>query len=175
MVSYTIDNILNYYNGNPGCDPNMYEFITLSDDLTQHLIADQKSGDPNLNNYIVSSNYLRLAKIFGEKLLGNDLEITEDSPLYQLYREAVQDVDGLVKHDDTELRAKLGGVALFIAQKNREVRQGLIDSFTYNNSGEFMAITDMYNRHSGLKEDTPSYALYEQISKEFNKGFTRRM
>ena len=175
-MKYTIDNILKYYKENPGCDPNMYEFIKLSDDLTEYLIDNQfesqrKANIQDTHDYKLYSNYLNLAKLFEEKLLGNDLEITEESPLYQLYREAVQDVDGFVKHDDTKLRSKLGAVALFIAQKNREVRQGLIDSFTYDNSREFMEITYMHYRNSDLREDSPKYSLYEQISKEYNKNY----
>lgn len=36
-VSERITNILNYYGGNPGCDPNMYEFIEVCYDMVQYL------------------------------------------------------------------------------------------------------------------------------------------
>ena len=70
---------------------------------------------------------------FENKLLNNDLDITESSPLFILCEQAILSTVQYFRSGDTELDATVGKVALYIAQGKRDVRLGKIDSFTYDN------------------------------------------
>lgn len=226
-VSQRITNILNYYQNNPGCDPNMHEFVGLCYDMVQYLNREApdygihsgsrpvfKDGEPVLDEkgYVVHEEISKeqrreqypvpcavfdkfeiLTKQFEQKLLSNDLGITQESPLYQLYADLSRSVGTYSAYGDTPLREKLGGVALFIAQKKRDVAKGLISDFTYDNAYEMEemqrlnqelhdpAAVGYYTRKEGETESTyvapepsPRQLLLEEIMSEYQMGSKTR-
>jgi len=156
-VSQTITNILNYYNENPNCDPNMFEYVGLCYDMVQYLSKEAPNYGIHSTNertneqaeklyHIPKTIYYKfqlLAEQVGQKLLGNDLGITKDSPLYQLYQDLTFSVGTYSAYGDTPLRQKLGGVSLFIHQKKRDVEKGIIEEFKYDNQVEVEEIQRM--------------------------------
>ena len=205
-VSQKITNIINYYSENPDCDPNMFEFVSLCYDMVQYLqreapdhginraYPDGKSGREHYPiACAVYDKFRILSKEIGEKLLNNDLDITKESPLYQLYRDVSISVGTYSTYLDTLLRQKLSGVSLFIAQKNRDVRRGLIPEFTYDNEYEMEEIQRLnkelpnpqayghYVKEEGSEEfkyvaSEPSVRqkLLEEITNEYQKGSRTR-
>jgi|GEM_PF-2392513 len=218
-VSQRITNIINYYQNNPGCDPNMYEFVELCYDMVQYLNREapnygihsgsksvSKDGESALDEkgYVFNDNASKeqypiacavfdkfkiLSKQINQKLLNNDLGITQESPLYQLYADLSRSVGTYSAYGDTPLRAKLGGVSLFIAQKKREVTKGLISDFTYDNIyeieeiqrlneelhdpsavGYYVSNQDGSNRRYVKPEPSPRQLLFEEIMNEYQKG-----
>lgn len=221
-VSQKITDILNYYQNNPGCDPNMHEFVRLCYDMAFYLIKEapnygihpgsrpvMKDGQPVLDDegnvlqefvskeqclekYPVAcaiyEKFVIFSKQLEEKLLGNSLGITKESPLHRLYEESVTSVGTYATFEDTPLREKLAGVTLFIAQKKREVAQGLIPDFKYDNPYEMADIERMsqqypdptlmpyYTKGEEEKEtkrvDNKSarQLLIEQITEEFQRS-----
>ncbi len=208
-VSERMTYILNYYQENPGCDPNMNEFVELCYDMTQYLaikapnygihasgrmitneegelVEEKISKEEAKQKYpipcAVYDKFMILSEQLEGKLLGNDLGITEESPLYKLYAELTRSVASYGAYDDTLLRAKLGGVALFIAQQNRRIKQGEILDFTYNNSYEMEEIEEMNELLSDPttigrtekelmeQEPSPRQQLFEEIAREYKKG-----
>ncbi len=221
-VSQRITNILNYYQGNPGCDPNMYEFVELCYDMVQYLnkeaptygihssgqvtnekgevIQEAISKEQCRQQYpipcAVFDKFVILSQQFKQKLLGNELGITEESPLYQLYHDLSIGVGTYSAYGDTPLKAKLGGISLFIAQKKRDVAKGFISEFSYDNSYEIEEIKrldqELHNPQSGgyytgpvgetdinkmtyvEAEPSPRQLLLEEIMNEFQKGSKTR-
>jgi hypothetical protein len=221
-VSQRITNILNYYQENPGCDPNMYEFVGLCYDMVQYL--DREAPNYGIHSSgqilgekgevireVISKEQRRaqypipcavydkfdiLSQQFKQKLLGNDLGITEDSPLYQLYHDLSIGVGTYSAYGDTPLKEKLGGVALFIAQKKRDVAKGLIEDFTYDNRAEMEEIqrlnqelhdpqaggyytgpvgeTDISKMTYVEAKPSPRQLLLEEIMNEYQKGLKVR-
>lgn len=189
-ISEKITSILNYYTENPNCDPNMFEYVGLCYDMVQYLATEA----PNYGIYSsVESNEVSMSRAvyekfkilsqqFEQKLLGNDLEITKESPLYKLYSDLSMGVGTYSAYPDTKLLQKLGGVALFVAQKKREVKYGLISDFIYDNATEFDEIQKLDNilhdPHAGghyvdgnYVEPTPSARrlLVDEITEEYQK------
>ena len=226
-VSQKITNILNYYQNNPGCDPNMYEFVGLCYDMVQYLNVAApdygihsgskpviKDGEPVLdkNGHAIHKNVSKeecreqypvacavfdkfeiLNKQFEQKLLGNDLGITQESPLYQFYADLSRSVGTYSAYGDTPLREKLGGVALYIAQNKRDLAKGLISDFTYDNHAEMEDIQRLnqelsdpatggyYTKKDGETEYTyvepepsPRQLLFEEIVNEYQMGSKTR-
>ncbi|MBQ8131835.1 MAG: hypothetical protein IJ193_05030 [Bacilli bacterium] len=198
-VSNRITNILNYYKENEGCDPNVYEYITLCNDVADYLIHEAPdygiyaresiSSDSDRvsisleearNKYpipaAVHDKFLILAKEFKKKLLGNDLGITEDSDLYRLCQESTDSANTYALREDVELRAKVGGVALYMAQEKRNVLKGERESFTYDNYEEMNYINQMQKMYpvpEFQKSHTAREVLIDQINSEFNVPFTK--
>lgn len=202
-VSQRITNILNYYRNNPGCDPNMHEFVRLCYDMVQYLhqnapdygihnvrgpLFTDGDNNPTTRAVAVYEKFKILSKQFEQKLLGNNLGITKDSPLYLLYQDVSRGVGTYSAYYDTPLREKLGGVALFIAQEKRAVAKGLISDFTYDNEYEMEEILRLsqefhdpqtsgyYVKAPSEKEATyvahqpsPRQLLLEEIMNEFKK------
>lgn len=165
-VSQRITNILNYYKSNPGCDPNMYEFVELCYDMVQYLNTEAPNygihASGNMLNgegevieegitkaqrkeqypipCAVYEKFQILSQSFQDKLLGNDLGITKESPIYELYDELAIGVGTYSAYGDTPIKAKLGGVALYIAQQKRDVSKGIIEDFRYDNEAEIKEI-----------------------------------
>ncbi len=218
-VSQKISNILNYYQDNPGCDPNVYEFVELCYDMVQYLrreapdygihfkgqvnnekgevIQEAISKEQRRQQYpipfAVYDKFEILSQQLSQKLLGNELGITQDSPLYQLCQDLYISVGTYSAYGDTPLRAKLGGVSLFIAQKKRDVEKGLISDFTYDNQNEMEEIQrlnkELYDLSVGNSyvtnqdgsnkryvESKPSLRqlLLEEIINEYQKGSKTR-
>lgn len=190
-VSDRITNILNYYKENKGCDPNVYEFIHLCGDYADYLNV----AAPNYGIYAtngipqeearkkypipaaVSDKFQILWYNFKKKLLENDLGITEDSPLYELCQESARAAITYGKYGDEELRAKVGAVALYIAQEKRSVRRGEKPSFTYDNMEE---LHDMNQLDGEMKPNTiypnkvtPRVSLLQEINSQFGIPFTK--
>lgn len=85
---------------------------------------------------------------FKEKLLGNNLGVTKESPLYKLYEEVsvgVGTYSARRRYPETELYAKLGGVALFIAQQKRSN-----PDFCYDNEAEMTYIQELADQCPNL-------------------------
>lgn len=123
-VMLTTLNILNYYKQNPGCDPNMYEFAGSSENLVTFL----KENAPNKGTHPT--------KLIDKKLY----------PTANLAYESFQtlnNVNNFQNQQDSPLKQKLGGVALYIAQKQGEVRNKQIKSFTYDNETEMGLILEL--------------------------------
>jgi hypothetical protein len=134
-----------------------------------------------------------LSQQFRQKLLGNELGITEDSPLYQLYRDLSFGVATYSAYGDTPLKEKLGGVALYIAQKKRDVARGLISDFKYDNHAEMEEIQrlnqELHDPQAGghhvraegetewryvEAEPSPRQLLLEEIMNEYQKASKTR-
>lgn len=148
----------------------------------------------NYGRFTKNNKYSKiLSKQFEQKLLGNNLGITKDSPLYLLYQDISRGVGTYSAYYDTPLREKLGGVALFIAQEKRAVAKGLISDFTYDNEYEMEEILRLsqefhdpqtsgyYVKAPSEKEATyvahqpsPRQLLLEEIMNEFKKRSKKR-
>lgn len=188
-VSDKINNILNYYRNNEECDPNVYEFLILCRDYARFL----KEEAPNFGIYartgitreearsnypvvaMVSDNFNNLCEQFMNKLLNNDLGITKTSALYQLCNDTIE--ESVIYHElpDTLLRAKVGGVALYIAQQKRDERRGVISNFRYDNVEELNLMNEMdllYPTNNSYDDLTvlPRRILLGQINEEYHKG-----
>ena len=177
-IKEKINNILNYYKENENCDPNVYEFITLCDEVALYFNREAPNYGIYPHNGIteqearkmypvpceVLDNFRTLYLEFEDKLLNSDLDITESSPLYILCEQAILSSVQYFRSGDEELDARVGAVALYIAQGKRDVRNGKIDSFTYNNAEELYKINDD-NRLAKIKGN-PRTRLIEEINKK---------
>ena len=209
-VSQRITNILNYYKENPNCDPNMFEFAGLCYDMVQYLNKEAptygihcttgRTKEQAVELYpipcAVYEKFQILSQQFSEKLLNNDLGITEEAPLYRLYRDLAIGVGTYSAYGDTPLRQKLAGVSLFIAQNKRDVARGLIPEFSYDNAYEIEEIqklnqelhdpqagghytgpageTDINKMTYVKAEPSPRQLLLEEIMNEYEKGLKTR-
>lgn len=173
-VSERITNILSYYSGNSGCDPNMYEFVEVCYDMVQYLkkeapdygiharaqvtnadgevITEAISKEQRREQYpvpcAVFDKFQILDDQFREKLLGNNLGVTEESPLYQLYEQVSRGAgtySAYRRHPETELYAKLGAVSLFIAQQQRSNPE-----FRYDDEAEMAYIQELASQCPNL-------------------------
>lgn len=198
------DAILNYYEQNPGCDPNMFEFVGLCDEMVKFLNrkapgygihpTPERTKEQIKELYPTANRtydrFQLLVQQFGEKLLGNDLNVTKESPLFELYRDLVVSVNLYSPYNDIPLKQMLGGVALYMSQKQRDLRNGLITDFVYDNATEMAEIERLYQempdlemkdnlvRRKGEREwqegSTPRQMLYEEIKKEYARGAKTR-
>jgi hypothetical protein len=200
-VSQKITDIISYYKENPGCDPNMFEYVGLCYDMVQYLNKEA----PNYGIYstnertyeearklyaipiAVYDKFKILSQQFSEKLLGNDLGITKDSPIYRLFSDVTMGVGTYSAYGDTPLKQKLSGISLFIAQKKRDVAKGLIEDFIYNNTVEINEIQSLdkksYDSQSGghylndvyvNSKPSPRQLLLEEIMNEYQKNLKTR-
>jgi len=221
-VSQRISNILNYYQDNPECDPNLHEFFELCYDMVQYLnkaapnyglysvgpvtdkdgkvlqaaISEEQRREQYPIAFAVYEKFKILSQQVEQKLLGNELGITKESPLYQLFSDLTSGVKTYSAFGDTPLKAKLGGISLFIAQQKRDVEKGLIPEFIFDNVDEIVEIQrlneELYDPQSGghytsevgetdinkmtyVKPDpSPRQLLLEEIMNEFQKGSKTR-
>lgn len=190
-VSNRITNILNYYSENKGCDPNVNEFIKLCADYSDYLnreapnygiyahdgITQEEARKKYPIQAAVSDKFNILCMEFRNKLLNNDLDITEDSPLYNLCEESIKAAITYSKYPDTELRANIGGVSLYIAQGKRDVRNGIKESFTYDNFDEMFKINKVCettkNTSNYENRTSPRDLLVAEINNEYNKTYNK--
>lgn len=148
-----IDRILEHYDDYKECDPNIVEFIFLSEKIAHIFIArcrnyeirDRNAKDVVPDEYALLQKYRKLCPLVKQKLLENDLGFTTEHPLYKIFNDSIYGVETLCSYADTELRAYLSGVTLYIAQQKRAVRKGEISSFTYSNMNELMEIHRLNN------------------------------
>lgn len=183
-----INNILNYYHDNPGCDPNVNEFIMLCRDFGKYLydfapnygiygsleLTEEQARKKYPDVAAVSDQFRILSDEFFKKLLGNDLDITEDSPLYELCMNSLHSAVTYGFPRNAETNAKVGGVALYIAQQKRNVRRGIIPSFVYDNVTELNEINQLHtlmplDMHYDDRK-SPREMLVNQINEEYSKG-----
>lgn len=210
-VSKRMTSILNYYSENPGCDPNIHEFIGLCSDMIAYLYSETPSFGIHAGQTVRDGKVVTITKeqrreqypmacaVFDkfeilsnqveEKLLSNNLGITENSPLYQLYKDEYGKVVTYSGYEGLELRQMLGGISLFIAQQKRDNPE-----FHYNNESELNIIQELADKHPMLlqtgsyrtkKENEEEWTvvpgqptivqhMLEEITTEFNRGQSTR-
>ena len=148
--------ILEYKKNNPGCDPNLYELVEVTDDIAKQSVED-------LDKYaeVFSSNI--------HALWENDLGVDENCPLLLLIMK--------VKHNAINqvvspcYYAKLAGVSLYIRQQQRAVRRGEQEKVIFDNKSEFeflrreLSITrkDLLLQGSTSIDEMPEFKLYDMI------------
>lgn len=132
-ISKRMKHILRQYRKKPGCDPDMSEYVKLCHDMTKYLISE--APDYGIYSPMASERYpiplenykmfQQISDQFKQKLLENDLGITDESPLYLLFKEITSCVATYSVTGDIELTQKLGDVSLSIAKNKRDVEKGL--------------------------------------------------
>ena len=166
-VSEKITNILNYYSGNPGCDPNMYEYVEVCYDLLRYL--NQEAPDYGIHKDSEREKYPIACAIYDkfrilsqqleEKLLVNNLGVTEESLLYKLYKDSTYRASsyGGCSDYEVELYKKLGGVSLYIAQEKRNN-----PDYRYDNVTEMAYMQELATT---LAKTNPNVLIQNQTNK----------
>ena len=186
-LNQTLTNIFGYYSYNIGCDPNIEEFIRVCDNFTDYLKESVEDYGIRIEGDIVKGEdkYPKAAAIAEKfvlyknqvfnKLLNNNLDITEKSPLYKLCEESYAATISYVKLEDIELRRLVGGVSLYIAQGRRGVNEGLSDQFVFDNGAQLDRINFLYNTNSmdSNGKVTPMRNLINDINNSYNTTYTR--
>ena len=146
-VIQKMEAIREYYQNNPGCDPNMNEYVWLCDSMVDYLVKHA----PNYGIYeqekhkypkevLTYQKFLVLSKEVEQKLLGNNLGITIDSPLFKLFIDVRQSVATYSKKNKPKLYANLAGVSLLITQNKRKN-----PNYKYENHSEFDVVEALLN------------------------------
>ena len=169
-VSEHITNILNYYKDNPECDPNVYEYIEVCGDLAKYL----NDIDSEVLSNMIRYKFEGFSDMFFNKLITCGIGVDNEHPLYRLCSDSKN--CGLEKNilPDQELLKKLGGVSFYILQQQRDVDKGIIDSFTYDNEGEFndLVVMDKILSNSTKEEsNSPREELMLFISSQFKEEY----
>ncbi len=168
-VSEHITNILNYYKDNPECDPNVYEYIEVCGDLAKYL----NDIDSEILGKMVRYKFEGFSEMFFHKLITCGIDVDSEHPLYRLCSDSKN--YGLAKEilPDQELLKKLGGVSFYILQQQRDVEKKIIDSFTYDNEGEFndLVVMDKVFSKSNKEDNSPREELMLFISSQFKEEY----
>ncbi len=171
-VSDHINNILNYYNDNFGCDPNVYEYIELCGDLVDYL---NNNDNEEINKYVCRKFEL-LNDMFFYKLKNCNIGVDEKHPLYRLCDDNKKAAFRKVKLFDQDLLKKIGGVSFYILQQQRDVEKGIIDSFKYDNECEFndLIIMDkIFSKSEKTESNSPREELMLFISSRFKEEYKK--
>lgn len=195
-----INNIFNYYKENPMCDPNLYEYIGVSNDVARYIsknvgndsyaMMDHEETNENGERVFMSAEESQarypqatavfkmwdaLTKEVRGKLIDNEIESDLKSPLFQLLNEVYYNTIQGLQEEDIEYKQMAAGVALYIAQEKRNVKKGKIPEFTYNNAHELSRMEELYqnayNPYANI-EDSPTYQVIESIRENYDKTFT---
>lgn len=183
--------ILEYWKKNPGCDPNIAEYFDLCSNMILYLkkeapdgiVIKENSQSKGITNEDIEKKYpfpkaiyekfCLLSDKFEEKLLSNELEIGEDSPLYGVYVELRNSVDNYTPLIEVQTLRKVSTISLQIAQKERDVRKGKIDSFTYDDTAEMLDIIKLNEKFEKDKNiDSPIPILVSEIFQKYQKEYT---
>ena len=117
-----LDCILEYKKNNPGCDPNLFELVDLTDELI-------KTRDEDFDKYV---------KVFSSNihaLWENDLGVDENCPLLLLIMKVKRNY--INQEVSPCYYAKLAGVSLYIRQQQRAVKRGEQEKVIFDNNAEF--------------------------------------
>ncbi|MDO4996156.1 MAG: hypothetical protein Q4E69_03170 [Bacilli bacterium] len=184
-VPERVDNILKYYEENKDCDPNLYEYIELCSDYADFInIAAPKYGIYSVNGSSIEEGRKKYPlaaqtydkfkilsnKVF-DKLINNDLDITELSPLYQLTLGVYRSALTYGKYGDQTLRAKAASVSLYIAQGKRNVRNGVTDEFTYSNLAEMNNLNSECEKIDMSDSNANNYGAFKRVLEDINKDY----
>ena len=148
--------ILEYKKNNPGCDPNLYELVELTDELI-------KTRDGNIDKY---------ANVFGSNiraLWDNDLGVHENCPLLMLMMNVKRNY--INNSVSPCYYAKLAGVSLYIRQQQRAVRRCEQEKVIFDNKAEFeflrkeLSIARKKLLLLGITDinEMPEFKLYDMI------------
>ena len=127
-----VEKMLEYYKNNPGSDPDVENYITLSSEVGicfRSKCPNYQHKNPNApenypNEYLLLTQYQELKNITRKKIIENDLGVDYDHPLKRIIDDAAYGAEMATHFMDNELRAMLGGETLKILQGKRAVRRG---------------------------------------------------
>ena len=167
-----INAIINYYKENPGCDPNVYEFIQVCDEVSKDLNATSSkcgiysNGGPKSENIrkkypeavLVYDTFLMFHDVFFDKFVNCGIDTYSSHPLYELCAENAYNAlhYNEMTEEEAEFNKMLGGVSFYILQQQRDVRNGLNHSFKYDNYIEMDRILE----YSPLVKPERTYSLF---------------
>ena len=162
-----LERILEYKKNNPGCDPNLFEVVELTDELIK---AEQKESEIEWpSEEIIKSREEEVEKyreVLSTNLFAlrqNDLGVDDNCPLMKLMM--------WVKRNYINLEvspcyyAKLVGVSLYIRQQQRAVRRGEQENVIFDNKDEFeflrkeLSIVRKRLLKNGITEELISYGI----------------
>lgn len=154
--------IWEYKKNNPGCDPNLYELVELTNEMV-------KTNNKDFDKYVEVFR----SNVFA--LWDNDLIVDEHCPLNMLIMNVKRNyANNLVSPC---YYSKLAGVSLYIMQQQKKVKKCEQEKVIFDNKAEFdflkkelsLARKELLLQGIADIDEMPEFKLYDMIYKIYTE------